>query len=150
MTISDLLPTLLDAIGAADRIPADLDGASQWGVLSGTGPSRTPDYVIGDTGAMALYRAPWKLVLQNGEQRLYDVFADPTESRDVAAEHPERVASMAAAAEAWPRHVRPGETSPLSFLWDPDGFGGPEDRAPWADVARERAREARQAQGFSR
>ena len=37
----------------------------------------------------------------------------------------------------------PGETSPLYFLWDPDGFGGPEDRAPWADVARDRARVAR-------
>lgn len=143
MTISDVLPTVLDAIGAGEWIPDDLDGASQWGVLNGTGPSRTPDYVIGDTGAMALYRAPWKLVLQSGERRLYDVFADPTETRDLAADHPEVVASMAAAAAAWPRHSRPGETSPLYFLWDPDGFGGPEDREPWADVARKRAEAAR-------
>lgn len=146
MTISDVLPTLLDAIGAADQVPDDLDGASQWGVLRGTGPSRTPDYVIGDTGAMALYRAPWKLVLQGDAPRLYDVFADPTEERDLAAEEPERVASMKAAAEAWPRHSRAGETSPLLFLWDPDGFGGPEDRAPWADVARERAATALRAE----
>ncbi|MCR9095187.1 MAG: arylsulfatase [bacterium] len=143
MTISDVLPTLLEAVGAPGEIPEDLDGASQWGVLSGSGPSRTPDYVIGDTGAMALYRAPWKLVLSGDETRLYDVFVDPFETRDVAAGHADVVTEMTAAAEAWPRHSRPGETSPLRFLWDPDGFGGPEDREPWADVARDRARKAR-------
>ena len=143
MTISDVLPTILEAIGAPEKIPGDLDGASQWGVLSGTGESATPDYVIGDTGAMALYRAPWKLVLEGGAPRLYDVFADPLERRDVAAAHPDVLASMAVAAEAWPRNSRPGETSPLHFLWDPDGFGGAEDRAPWADVARERAEASR-------
>ncbi|MEM9173715.1 MAG: arylsulfatase [Myxococcota bacterium] len=139
MTISDVLPTLLEAVGAADLIPTDLDGASQWGMLTGSGPSRTPDYVIGDTGAMAIYRAPWKLVLDGDAPRLYDVFADPFETRDVASDHPDVAASLTAAADAWPRHSRPGETSPLHFLWDPDAFGGPEDREPWADVARERA-----------
>ena len=143
MTISDVLPTLLEAVGTPGEIPEDLDGASQWGVLSESAPSRTPDYVIGDTGAMAFYRAPWKLVLSGDETRLYDVFADPYETRDVAADHADLVAELTAAADAWPCHVRPGETSPLYFLWDPDGFGGPEDRAPWADVARDRARAAR-------
>ncbi len=142
MSISDVVPTLLEAIGAGARIPDDLDGASQWGALSGTAPSATPDYVTSERGAMALYRAPWKLVLREEAAELYDVFADPTEQRDVAGEQPERVAEMTAAARAWPRLDREGETTILQMLFDPDRFGGVEDREPWADVAKRRAAEA--------
>ncbi len=138
MTISDVLPTLLDAIGAAELIPDDLNGASQWAALSGTGASRTPDYVISGYQGMALYRAPWKFV-PSDPPRLYDVFADPLETRDVATTHPEIVSALSAVAEAWPKPVRAEATSLLGLLWDPDTFGGPEDRPPWADVAKERA-----------
>ena len=141
MTISDVLPTLLEAIGAGDRIPGDLDGASRWATLTGRGSSRTPDYVTSVRGAMALYRSPWKLVIEGGGVRLYDVFEDPLEERDLAGAHPERVAELSAVARAWPRHDRPGETTILQLLVDPDRFGGPEDRPPWADVARSRARD---------
>ncbi len=41
------------------------------------------------------------------------------------------------------RGPRPGGVLVLGFLLDPDTFGGPEDRPPWADVARERAEAAR-------
>ena len=138
MTISDVLPTLLEAIGASEQIPDDLNGASQWGALSETGPSATPDYVISGYQGMAYYRAPWKLV-PGDPPRLYDVFADPLEGHDLAAAHPDRVAELSEAAEAWPKTVRDEATSLLGLLWDPDTFGGAEDRAPWADVARQRA-----------
>ena len=139
MTISDLLPTLLEAIGQRARIPDDLDGASQWGVLTGTGPSRTPDYVTSERGGMALYQAPWKLVLREDAAQLFDVYADPLEERDLATTHTERVEEMTETARAWPRLDRPGETTILQLLFDPDRFGGSEDRDPWADIAKRRA-----------
>ena len=65
------------------------------------------------------------------------MYSDPYEERDVAAEHPELVAALSAAIEAWPRGPEM-EQSLLEILLDPDRFGGPEDREPWADVARNR------------
>ena len=75
MTISDVLPTLLDAIGEAARIPKDLDGRSQWAALQGaSGGSETPDYVTRGMLGMAVYRAPWKLHATDPPQ-LYDIYA---------------------------------------------------------------------------
>ena len=136
-SISDVLPTLLDAIGEAHRIPADLDGRSQWrALLGGTASSATPDYLIHGLRDIALYRAPWKLHATEPPQ-LYNVYSDPYEERDVATEHPELVAALSAAIEAWPRGPEM-EQSLLEILLDPDRFGGPEDREPWTDVARNR------------
>jgi len=137
MSISDVLPTLLEAIGEAEAIPADLDGASQWSALRGEPSAATPDYVIQGFGGMALYRAPWKLVVAD-EPELFHIYDDPTESNDLAEQEPGRVAELMEAAEAWPKGEGP-ETGYLDILLDPDRFGGPEDRIPWADAARERA-----------
>jgi arylsulfatase A-like enzyme len=138
MTISDVLPTLLDAIGHGDSIPDDLDGRSQWAALRGDSKgSETRDYVVSGYVGMALYRAPWKLI-DPESPRLYHIFNDPREEKDVASEHPAIVEALVAAANAWPRGPH-SELSMLDILLDPDSFGGPEDREPWADVARERA-----------
>ena len=141
MTISDVLPTLLEAIGARDAIPDDLDGRSQWAALRGdSSGSETPDYVIsGGLKGMALYRPPWKLVDPDAP-KLYHVYDDPFEERDLAAKHPDLVEELASAARAWPRGERKQATM-LDLLRDPDSFGGAEDRAPWADVAHGRAAE---------
>ncbi len=139
MTVSDVLPTLLEAIGAPDAIPDDLDGRSQWAALRGdpTG-SETPDYVV--TGLLegaALYRPPWKLI-EGDPPRLYDVYADPLEESDQSADRPELVADLVGALDAWPR-AGAAEFSIVDGLLDPDSFGGEEDRATWVDAARERA-----------
>ncbi|MCP4004713.1 MAG: arylsulfatase [bacterium] len=139
MTISDLLPTLMEAIGAADAIPGDLNGRSQWAALNGDpSNSETPDYVTtGLFGEAAFYRPPWKLHVTDPPE-LYDVFDDPYEERNVAGENPEVVEALLQATEAWPRGRATSATIADSFF-DPDLFGGREDREPWADVARERA-----------
>lgn len=144
MTISDVLPTLLEAIGAREAIPDDLDGRSQWAALRGEpSGSATPDYVThGAPSGMAIYRPPWKLVDPDAP-RLYQIYDDPLETTDLAGERPELVEQLVEAARDWPR----GE--PLAFplldiLLDPDGFGGAEeDREPWADTARRRAEASR-------
>ena len=71
---------------------------------------------------------PWRV-------RIDQVYEDPLEERDRAADRPELVAELAAALEAWPRGPAL-DRSVLQILWDPDSFGGPEDREPWADAAR--------------
>ena len=142
MTISDVLPTLLEAVGSAELIPDDLNGASQWAALSGEGtPGPVPDYVSSGADRVALYRAPWKLYPEE-PPLLYDIYADPLEEKDVAADHPEIVEAMSETLEQWPTHeIR--TISILGSLMDPDAFGGEEDREPWVDVARERAAAAR-------
>lgn len=136
MSISDLLPTLLEAIGEKEAIPSDLDGRSQWGALSGESPGEAPDYVITGLDGTAIYRSPWKLITGD-EPQLYNIYADPLETIDVASQHADIVDSLSAAAEAWPRGVR-DTPSILDRLLDPDSFGGPEDRQPWADAAHAR------------
>ncbi|MGH0037743.1 MAG: arylsulfatase B [Myxococcota bacterium] len=141
VTMSDVLPTLLDAVGAPEATPADLDGRSRWAALRGEGESPTPDYVTVGLEGLALYRAPWKLVDPDAP-RLYRLDEDPLEEHDRAAEQPERVAAMVEALRRWPRGPAL-DRSFLDILRDPDRFGGPEDREPWADVARARAESAR-------
>jgi len=141
ITASDVLPTILDAIGAADAIPENLDGRSQWLSLLGQAKTETPDYVTSGIEGIALYRPPWKLVDPDAPQ-LYHIYDDPFENRDLATEHPDIVAALVAAARAWPRGPAL-DRSMLEIFWDPDSFGGIEDRAPWADSARQRAASAR-------
>jgi arylsulfatase A-like enzyme len=147
MTMSDVLPTLLEAVGAPDSIPDDLDGASQWAALHGQPGSRTPDYVTRGVEGIAIYRAPWKLV-DPSAPRLYQLEEDPFEEHDRAAEQPEIVRELVAAANAWPR----GEAldrSMLEIFLDPDSFGGPEDREPWPDAAKRHAQAAAAAPASS-
>ena len=137
ITASDLLPTILEGIGAVGAIPEDLDGRSQWRALQGQAEAVTPDYLTSGLEGLALYRPPWKLVDPDAP-RLYHIYDDPFEKRDLAAEHPEMVAELVAATRAWPRGPAL-DRSMIEIFWDPDSFGGVEDRAPWADVARQRA-----------
>ena len=139
MTVSDVLPTLLEAVGGAASVPDGFDGRSQWATLTGSGDGGvTPDYVVVALGgSLALYRAPWKLV-DTDPPRLYQIMEDRLEQHDRAAEHPDIVRELKAAADAWPRGGLP-QTEGWRILLDPDTFGGGEDREPWADVARRRA-----------
>ena len=55
-------------------------------------------------GNAAVRIGRWKLVRRYpGDWELYDIDADRTELRDLAAQHAERVADMAAQYEAWAR-----------------------------------------------
>lgn len=140
MSISDVLPTILEAIGEASMIPTFLDGASQWAALTGTGTSETPDYMITGFEGVALYRPPWKLI-PSKEPRLFHIYSDPLETDDLAEKRPEIVRSMLERIDEWPTKEHNG-TSVFDLLLDPDSFGGAEDREPWADVARARSHQS--------
>lgn len=99
----DFMPTALDLAGL-DR-PAGLDGMSLLPVLLGRpgAPKRNGalhwEYHAGGSSQAALLDGRWK-GLRNERRdapiELYDLAADPTEARDVAAGHPELVARVEA------------------------------------------------------
>jgi len=145
VTALDVVPTLLEAAGLPGHIPGDLDGISRWSAIRDEPMSpaeelHPPDYRVQGIGGVALIRPPWKLVLPPTlpflapVPELYQIYEDPSESRDLAARHPTRVAHLHAALEAWP--LGPEIHAPLyRVIIDPDAFGGPEDRLPWGEAA---------------
>ena len=133
MTIADVLPTLLDAIGASDAIPDDLDGRSQLEALNGR-VSEHPDYAVsGLFSGQAIYRWPWKLIDTESPQ-LFNILEDPLEQTDLAATESERVTRMRERQSAWGFAEDPA-IPVFDVLLDPDTFGGEEDgRLPWSEI----------------
>ncbi|MFT4087033.1 MAG: arylsulfatase [Gordonia sp. (in: high G+C Gram-positive bacteria)] len=129
--VTDLAPTLLDLAGAPTpetrhgRPAVERDGVSIAEVLrDGAQASPHLEQYAEFGGHRGFYRDGWKLLsLHTGDPRdvdaprweLYDVRTDPAETRDVAAEHPELVAELAAAwdAAAWHNTVFPLFDSPV-------------------------------------
>ncbi len=129
----DVVPTLLEAAGIGPPGPA-FDGVSLWPLLSGaTAPEEWPDRTIylqnhrGDVPQLnrnASARSQrWKIVQPLGkgtdpmpadaEFELYDMTADPGETRDLADEHPEILEEMRSGYEEWFRDVTAGGFDPV-------------------------------------
>ncbi len=99
----DWLPTLLDLIGASDRIPQDIDGISIAPTLLGREqPARPFLYreFTGYGGQQAVWLGPWKGIRQNMlrannkdplQLELYNLGQDIAESNNVAEAHPQVV-----------------------------------------------------------
>ena len=106
----DWLPTLLELAGAKDATPAGLDGISFAPTLLGKAQEPRP-FLYREFpsygGQQSVRVGNWKAVRQNlnpgpkakvapGGIELYDLAADPGETTDVAAKHPDVVAKLAA------------------------------------------------------
>ncbi|MDA0934349.1 MAG: sulfatase-like hydrolase/transferase [Planctomycetota bacterium] len=118
----DVLPTLTELCGA--ETPDDADGRSFLPTLLGTAEQEDPDFVYWEFGNQLAVRmgrfkgilnrtgrgGDWDQVIAEGSGRweLFDLEADPTESRDVATSHPERLAMMAAIAKGEHEPVNAG------------------------------------------
>jgi len=110
-TALDLLPTFAELAGTA--LPGDrtLDGHSITGLL-GCGDSVPPDdrsfaYAL-DGSLEAVRVGRWKLHVRKRArelEELYDLEADPGETTDVAAEHPDVVARLHAELQRWREDV---------------------------------------------
>ena len=125
----DVLPTLLDAAGA----PADdLAGRSLAPLMEG---GDLPDATLFQEheGNRAVRDGRWKLTaLRDRPWRLYDLDADRAETRDRAAEHPDRVAALAA---AWDRWAAANDVTPLPTDYNVAYLaGGDPDAPPVRDV----------------
>jgi len=104
----DLLPTLVELAGAEP--PAGLDGLSFAPTLQGRSGQRAHDHLYWEFheqgGKQAVRRGRFKAIRldavarPDGPLELYDLEADPGETNDVAAEHPELVQELAALMDA--------------------------------------------------
>lgn len=120
--VTDLAPTVLDIAGVAappaygNDVP--MGGNSLVPLFSGaTGPVHEDTEAIGYefSGNAALYRSGYKLVKNrppagDGQWRLYDLVADPGETRDLAAEDTRRFDAMQ---QAYARYEREHGVLPM-------------------------------------
>jgi arylsulfatase A-like enzyme len=117
----DLYPTFLEAAGLPLRPRQHRDGTSLLPLLDGGAmPGRAlfwhfPHYANqGGQPAAWVLRDGWKLIhhYESARDELIRLSEDISEARDVAAEHPEIVASLRAELAAWQREVEAREPSP--------------------------------------
>ena len=114
----DWLPTVLDAVGASDSTPNQIDGISLVPTLTGEVQQARP-YLYrefpGYGGQQSIRVGDWKAIRQNMrrgnlEIELYNLADDVSEQNNVAAEHPDVVAKL----EKMMQNVRvPSELFPL-------------------------------------
>jgi arylsulfatase len=117
MHVADLMPTLLEIAGAS--YPKTYEGrelptlmGTSWGrVLAGQAesPRTEQDYLAWEIfGNRAVRQGEWKLRWEyepfgKGAWELFNLTADPTERKDLAAEHPDKLRAMIA---LWDSYVR--------------------------------------------
>jgi arylsulfatase/uncharacterized sulfatase len=109
--VTDIAPTLLEraGAGAAPAQSVSIDGVSINALLSGASRSvRGADAAVGIevSGNAALFRGDYKLVRNmpawgDGRWRLYNIAADPGETRDLSETEPELAAAMLAEYERY-------------------------------------------------
>ena len=100
----DVPSTLLELAGVSDALPSGLDGMSFAPTLLGRADAQKPhDFLYWEFssygGQQAVRMGSWKGVRQNLRQgktaiELYNLDDDPSEARDVAADHPDVVARV--------------------------------------------------------
>jgi arylsulfatase A-like enzyme len=110
VTLLDVVPTLADLMGFG--LPASADGRSLRPLLENTGPADAPEAFVFEAAHnhhVAVRRGRWKAIWTNvddhhfftTEPRLYDLEADPGETRNVHDEHPDVVAELEVFAAPW-------------------------------------------------
>lgn len=99
----DLLPTFLAAAGRKPAPDHELHGESILPLLTGGDYARARPIHWETRLNAAVLAGEWKLVHQYWQPGpfLYRIAEDPGEQRDLAAQHPERVAELLALHEAW-------------------------------------------------
>ena len=113
----DVLPTLAELAGASGAVPDDIDGLSVLPTLLGPEAAGHPqqehellywEFHEGPSSKQAARMGDWKGVRlsPDGPLELYDLAEDLGEMVDIAADHPEVVATITDAIDARPLRVR--------------------------------------------
>lgn len=151
--VVDLFPTLAGIAGADLEGNPALDGIDQWETLSGKAPSPRTEMLLGINHVSGAVReGRWKLLSHHrreGRERieLYDIVADPTESKDLALDHPEVVAKLKARLDAYRSESVPELALPTDG-GQPEDFVAPEEWGP--ERAPKRPRGTRRGRGKKR
>ena len=93
----DWLPTLAGAAGISTRNRKALDGRDRWSAIRDGGAGRPHGHVIVRGQGTTVLDGDWKLLREtsSGAFQLYDVYADPEETTDLAALYPSVVTLLA-------------------------------------------------------
>ncbi len=120
-----LKPRVVDRAAAHGRRHADaadvgrrpgspdhpFDGRDMWATLGGDAPSPNADILINvEAFRGAIRKGDWKLIkiaLLPGKTQLFNLFEDPGETTDVAAQHPEIVQDLEARLLAYAKEQKP-------------------------------------------
>jgi arylsulfatase A-like enzyme len=96
--VVDIYPTLARLAGASTAKSKPLDGIDVWPVIAEKKPSPRTEIVYNvEPFRGAVRQGDWKLVWKTflpSSVELYDVSKDPSETKNVAAEHPDTVAAL--------------------------------------------------------
>jgi arylsulfatase A-like enzyme len=132
----DLFPTIADILGLPDEVfVKPLDGISLKPLFTGDPPERAQPIPFRFGAKAALVDNRYKLLtndLERGDFQLYDLDADPGETRDLSSEQPDRFQQMKRELLAW------NKTVDASFAGHdyPEGKVSPADPEPqsWYDT----------------
>ena len=145
--VTDLLPTVLDLVGVdlpttkhGQPIPAPAGTSFTSTLADAEAASTHTEQYYEQAGHRGFYRDGWSAVTCHGRRapfsedtwELHHLAEDPTESRDLAAEHPDKVTELQEAWEqaAWANQVYPlDEGSGVTYILRP----------PWEEVLAEPA-----------
>jgi arylsulfatase A-like enzyme len=96
--VVDFYPTLAALAGASTAKSKPLDGVNVWDVIAKGAPSPRTEIVYNvEPFRAAVREGNWKLVWKTflpSSVELYDISKDPSETKNVAAEHPDTVAAL--------------------------------------------------------
>jgi arylsulfatase A-like enzyme len=98
--VVDAMPTVLAAVGVRPPEGAEFDGRDVWKhLVDGTPVEDRPLYL----GPKAIRQGRWKLL----DGKLFDVVADPAESKDLAADHPDEAKRLGEQLTRWRAELAP-------------------------------------------
>lgn len=155
--VVDWYPTLLALAGASTQQPAQVDGVNVWATISAGQPSPHSEIILNATPiAGAIRVGNWKFLLNptrehhdggnSADQKkaarprdgaasqgefveLFDLAADPGETQNLAAEHPEIVRELRTRYEAFARQAIPPKAAPVAKDFRaPAVWGEPDSR----------------------
>jgi arylsulfatase A-like enzyme len=117
VSLLDLLPTAIDVAGAEPRADRELDGRSLAPLVRGEVKQLDREALFWRHGTNWAVESPdWKLIGVAGrpEPLLFDLTSKAPERRDLAREHPDRVAALRKLYQGW-------ESKMVQPLWDSGG-----------------------------
>jgi arylsulfatase A-like enzyme len=107
----DVMPTLLALAGGAGSAKYPMDGRDMWPTLAEGKPSPNDDILINvEAFRGAVRKGQWKLIkiaLLPGKTELFDLANDPSETTNVAAQHPDVAADLEARLLAYAKQQVP-------------------------------------------
>jgi arylsulfatase A-like enzyme len=117
---SDYLPTILEIIGAEQTDKRPLDGISLVPLFKGKMKERGQPIGFQSAGQVALISDRYKIYGSGGRKKeqelmlpklkLFDLKKDPSEKKDLAAQHPDIIKKMAVTLKQWRESCRHSDT----------------------------------------